>query len=77
MTLMTVASRGTFGTFQRCTKKQIHEASVAENTWFERCHISPEAFLIITYAFAMKYSYEQAIRESSIIAGKYRLLLNM
>ena len=34
MTLMIVASRGTFRTLRCCTKKQIHEASVAENTWF-------------------------------------------
>ena len=40
-----------------------------EYFWLERCHIASEACLIITYAYAMKYSYEQAIRESSVVAG--------
>ena len=76
-TMIIVASRGTYRTFRCWTKNQIHEASAADNTWFERRYFPPEACLVITYAFALKYSYEQAIRESSIVAGKFQPLLNM
>ncbi|CAL1671812.1 unnamed protein product [Lasius platythorax] len=49
--------------------KYNHEASVAENTWFERCHTSATC-IIITYCFSVNMTYGQIIRESSIIANK-------
>jgi len=52
-----------------CMKKgkYRHNATVAENTWFERCHISPAACILITYCFSVNMTFEQSIRESSIV----------
>lgn len=50
--------------------KYKHKATVAENTWFERCHISPAICMIITYCFSVNMTYEQIIRESSIITNQ-------
>lgn len=46
--------------------KYRHTATVAENTWFQKCHISPAACILITYCFSVNMSFEQMIRESSI-----------
>lgn len=55
-----------------CMKKgkYRHTATVAEDTWFERCHISPAACILITYCFSVNMSFDQTIRESSIIDGQ-------
>jgi len=55
-----------------CMKKgkYRHIATVAENTWFERCHISPAACIFITYCFSVNMTFEQTIRESSICDGQ-------
>lgn len=37
---------------------------------FERCHISIESCLIITYAFAWWFSFEQTMHECSIVNGQ-------
>ena len=37
---------------------------------FERCHISIESCLIITYAFVWRFSFEQTMHESSIVNGQ-------
>lgn len=52
-----------------CQKKgnYKHIASVAQETWFERCHISATSCMLITYSFAMNFNFEQTIRECSII----------
>lgn len=55
-----------------CMKKEKyrHTATVAEDTWFERCHISPAACILITYCFSVNMSFDQTIRESNIIDGE-------
>jgi len=53
-------AKGSLGYF-RCYKfgKYDHSITMAHNTWFERCHLSLESCVIITYAFAWQFSYEQ------------------
>lgn len=55
-----------------CQKKgkYNHSATVAENTWFERCHTSPTTCVLITYCFSVNFSFEQTLRESSILEGQ-------
>jgi len=40
--------------------------SAAKGTWFENVKTSPEKIALLTYAFANNFSYDQAIRETSI-----------
>lgn len=63
-----VETRGNLGYF-RCYKfgKHYHSVTVALNTWFEYCHLSLESCIIITYAFALKFSYEQTRHKCSLI----------
>ncbi|XP_051171181.1 uncharacterized protein LOC127288027 [Leptopilina boulardi] len=55
-----------------CQKKNKynHTVSVAENTWFENTHISAASCILMTYCFAINFSFEQTLRESSIIEGQ-------
>lgn len=55
-----------------CQKKghYSHNVTVAKDTWFERTHISAEMCILLTYCFAMDYSYEQTKRECSLIPGQ-------
>lgn len=59
------------GEFQ-CFKKNKyrHATTVAKNTWFERCHISAEACMIITYCLASHMTFDQTIRKSSIVSNQ-------
>jgi len=65
-----IESKNVCSIFQ-CQKinKYSHNATVAENTWFERCHTSPACIIIITDCFSVKMTFEQIIRESSIITN--------
>jgi len=40
--------------------------AVWDNTWFERCHLSLESCVIITYPFAWQFFYEQTRHECSL-----------
>lgn len=55
-----------------CQKKSKynHSASVAENTWFERCHLSPACFMLMTYSFSINLTFNQTVRERSIVEGQ-------
>lgn len=55
-----------------CQKKNKHRhsATVAENTWFERCHTSPMTCILITYCFSVNFTFEQTLRECSVIEGQ-------
>lgn len=46
--------------------KYNHKATVTENMWFEKYHISPATCILITYCFAVNMTYEQIICENSI-----------
>ncbi|XP_078042534.1 uncharacterized protein LOC144472940 isoform X2 [Augochlora pura] len=63
--------RGRLGRF-RCRKmgKYDHWITAAHNTWFERCHLSIEACMIITYGFAWKFSFELMQHECSIVENE-------
>lgn len=56
----------------RCFKKgkYHHNSTVAENTWFERCHTSAATCVLITYCFATNFNFDQTIRESSIVENQ-------
>jgi len=51
-------------------RKYRHTATVAEDTWFERCHISAAACILITYCFSVNMTFEQTIRECSVNDGQ-------
>ncbi|XP_078034524.1 uncharacterized protein LOC144468724 isoform X2 [Augochlora pura] len=69
--MMYVEVRGRLGRF-RCRKmgKYDHWITAAHNTWFERCHLSIEACMIITYGFAWKFSFELMQHECSIVENE-------
>ena len=46
-----------YGLF-RCQKKGEYSLSVADKTWFERCHISVASFVLITYYFAVDMRFD-------------------
>lgn len=56
----------------RCQKVRQHSdgkavrISQADETWFMGSHLAVEKVLILTYTFAHKFSYEQAINECNI-----------
>ncbi|KAK2578847.1 hypothetical protein KPH14_012202 [Odynerus spinipes] len=50
--------------------KYSHNRTAADNTWLERCHVSVETSMLITYCFSVHMSFEQTIREPSIISGE-------
>lgn len=50
--------------------KYNHSITVVENTWFERCHTSPMTCIFITYCFSVNFTFEQTLRESSIVEGQ-------
>lgn len=56
--------------FAKRKDKSIHNATVAENTWFERCFISAAGFASTTYSLALNLFMEQTIRESSIFQSQ-------
>jgi len=60
-----------------CFKEQKyrHIATVAEDTWFERCHISAAACILITYCFSVNMTFEQTIRECSVNDNRYLVKL--
>lgn len=61
-----IESKNICSIFQ-CQKKEqySHNATVAENTWFERCHTSPAICVIITYCFSVNMMFEQITRKSN------------
>ncbi|CAL1688659.1 unnamed protein product [Lasius platythorax] len=55
-----------------CQKKGSynHSATVAHNTWFERCYTSAATCVLVTYCFAVNMIFEQSLRECSIIENE-------
>lgn len=55
-----------------CKKRGIseHNVTVAENTWFSNSHISAAGCILITYSFAVNFTFNQTLRESSILEGQ-------
>ncbi|XP_064463586.1 uncharacterized protein LOC135374571 [Ornithodoros turicata] len=60
-------SQRTFGQF-RCRHGHAQfSQSVTVGTWFENMRLAPEQVLILTYCFAKKMTFQQALDEASMI----------